>query len=65
MEIIDRAQEEVERQLERSLQLARNQSVKHHAVGHCLNCEEPLADGMRWCDADCRDDFLKRENKGR
>lgn len=65
MEIIDRAQEEVERQLERSLQLARNQSVKYYAIGHCLNCEEPLADGMRWCDADCRDDFLKWENRGR
>ncbi|QXO10346.1 hypothetical protein [Proteus phage vB_PmiM_ZX7] len=65
MEIIDRAQEEVERQLERSLQLARNQSVKYHAIGHCLNCEEPLADGMRWCDSDCRDDFLKWENRGK
>lgn len=65
MEIIDRAQEEVERQLERSLQLARNQSVKYHAIGNCLNCEEPLDEGLRWCDADCRDDFLKWENRGK
>lgn len=65
MEIIDRAQQEIERQLERSLQLTRNQGVKYRAIGHCLNCEEPLADGVRWCDADCRDDFLKWENRGR
>lgn len=65
MEIIDRAQEEVERQLERSLQLARNQGIKYHAIGYCLNCGEPLDDGVRWCDADCRDDFLKWENRGK
>jgi len=25
------------------------------ATGFCLHCEEPLADGRRWCNADCRD----------
>lgn len=26
------------------------------ANGRCLSCEEPLPVGVRWCDADCRDD---------
>ena len=25
------------------------------ATGQCLHCEEPVALGVRWCDADCRD----------
>lgn len=25
--------------------------------GHCLNCKEPLAPGVKFCDADCRDDW--------
>lgn len=25
--------------------------------GRCLYCNEPLADGRRWCDADCRDEW--------
>lgn len=32
--------------------------------GHCLNCDEPLPEGERWCDADCRTDWEKRETRG-
>lgn len=28
--------------------------------GRCFNCDEPLTDGHRFCDADCRDDWEKR-----
>lgn len=28
-------------------------------TGFCYNCVEPLPDGHRWCDADCRDDWEK------
>lgn len=31
--------------------------------GHCLNCDERLDDGRRWCDEDCRDDWVLR-NRG-
>ncbi len=31
------------------------------AMGYCLNCQEPLDDGLRFCDCDCRDDFVKRK----
>lgn len=27
------------------------------ATGQCLNCEKPLADGARWCDSECRDEW--------
>ncbi len=27
------------------------------ATGECLNCEAPLAPGVRWCDQHCRDDW--------
>lgn len=27
------------------------------ATGLCLNCERPLAAGLRWCDAECRDEW--------
>ncbi|WP_274585342.1 hypothetical protein V9W64_10550 [Neisseria leonii] len=33
-------------------------------TGSCLYCEEPLSDGLRWCNADCRDDW-ERERKRR
>lgn len=32
--------------------------------GHCLNCEAPLPEGRRWCDADCRDDWEKLKAAG-
>ena len=30
-------------------------------TGFCLNCEEPIDDDRRFCDAACRDDAAKRE----
>ena len=32
------------------------------ATGFCWQCGESVSDGMRWCDADCRDDW-ERDNK--
>lgn len=29
------------------------------ATGKCLNCEEPLPHERRWCDAGCRDMWLR------
>lgn len=34
------------------------------AVGACYHCGASVADGHRWCDADCRDDG-EAENKRR
>lgn len=27
----------------------------------CLNCGAPTTGGARWCDAECRDDFVRRQ----
>ena len=32
-------------------------------TGFCLNCDEPLADGMRWCDAESCADYQKRTKR--
>ena len=29
------------------------------ATGFCLFCDEPLDDGLRWCNAACRNDWEK------
>lgn len=50
---IDRAQERIER--EHALILAQRMPAGPAATGECLWCGEPLAPGLRWCDADCRD----------
>lgn len=33
------------------------------ANGLCHNCGEVVGDGMRWCDASCRDDWQSRTEK--
>lgn len=32
-------------------------------VGFCYNCDSPVDPGARWCDADCRTDWLKRSKR--
>ena len=59
MELLDRAQIEIDRTLERSIMNMKAQELQYKAMGVCLYCGQPLKDGKRWCDSDCRDDFLK------
>lgn len=28
-----------------------------HYTGRCANCDAPVAQGLRWCDALCRDEW--------
>lgn len=57
---VDRAVVEQERLLEEHLRLARDKPVERLAlIGECHNCSEPLADDLRFCDVDCRDDYEK------
>jgi len=35
------------------------------AVGQCYSCAEPVADGARFCDADCRQDWERAEKARR
>lgn len=55
-DIIDLANEQAERTLAHE-RLAAHQPTPPAATGVCFNCGAPLADGRRWCDADCRDDW--------
>ena len=32
-------------------------------TGQCLNCQEDVPRDHRWCDAECRDIWAKREGK--
>lgn len=59
MELLDRAQMEIERTLERSIINLKAQKSQYKSTGVCLYCGHPLTGGKRWCDSDCRDDFLK------
>lgn len=54
--------------------MAADLAIMHarHAAGQpvpsspaCLNCGTPTQGGARWCDADCRDDWMLREKQGR
>lgn len=47
-----------EKQREVSLRYRKPQLT---ACGKCYNCEEPLPETILFCDADCRDDFEKRQ----
>jgi hypothetical protein len=41
---------------------SRKPEIQAVACGECLFCGEPLGDGMRWCDAECRD-LYEKENE--
>ncbi len=46
--------------LDREMALRTRKEEGPAAAGCCLNCEEPLPEGQRWCDDDCRDDWSAR-----
>jgi hypothetical protein len=52
-DIIDDANNQAEMALQ--LQLQARRAAGPAATGLCLSCEAPLGQGLRWCDADCRD----------
>lgn len=65
MDDVDKAQHEIE-----AIVTSKMEALKPHRdaepTGECLWCGEPLPDGRRWCDADCRDhweaEFKARRN---
>lgn len=56
MDEIDRANTMADTYLNIALK-GRDKGPKIEATGWCLFCDEPLPEGRRWCDADCRDDW--------
>lgn len=66
-DLIDFAQEQTEYLHDKRIAevRARAGALDAPVTGKCLNCEEPLAGSLRFCDADCRDDYQKLSKKGR
>lgn len=58
MDEADRAQIEIEHALMDRMAALRGRS-EAVAIGVCLNCGERLTQGVRWCDAGCRDDWSR------
>lgn len=54
-DLADLADERIE--LDLAFALAERRPSGPPAVGWCWNCGEPLHNGARWCDAECRDDW--------
>jgi predicted nucleic acid-binding Zn ribbon protein len=62
MDEADAADATVEQHLKRAL-ARRNATLP--AVGQCYSCAEPVDDGRRFCDADCRQDWERAEKARR
>lgn len=60
---VDRADQEVE--YYRADALRRRRPEGPVANGRCHYCDEPVTDGMRWCDVDCRDAWEKLMHRRR
>ena len=61
MDNLDRSSIEEQRALDRAL--AVRKPTGPQSCGKCLNCFEPLPSEQRWCDADCREDWSKRNER--
>lgn len=61
-DIIDQANERVAIDTQRAIEAARrvDPSVPQSG-GLCLNCGEAISPVKRWCDPDCREDWLSRQ----
>lgn len=58
MDEADRADEERESSLQLALSKALRAADKvPRSSGKCLWCEEPVAQGRRWCNSECREDW--------
>lgn len=57
-DIADRANDLME--LDQKIALSHRKKGGLKPIGCCYNCSEPLHKGL-FCDADCRDDYERRE----
>lgn len=62
---IDRDAEFEEKLLETQIQRAAKFTPSAQATGRCLFCNKRVRKGLRWCDADCRDDWELRQGRGK
>jgi hypothetical protein len=60
----DRADSLIESTLQDALAAAR-MTMGPEATGYCLWCEEPLAEGRRWCCIECREEWERHHAAAR
>ena len=58
MDECDSAERTIEQELTRNLAKRKHQL---QAVGFCFNCNEPIRDGLLFCDIECHHDFERVE----
>jgi len=61
MDEADKAERQEEMARQAALIVRRRVGPKY--TGYCLNCGAELERPYRWCDGDCREDWVKREDK--
>jgi hypothetical protein len=49
-------------QMHRDAALSVRKPAGPQPCGVCHNCDDRVCEGMRFCDADCRDDWSKRND---
>lgn len=60
----DRSQDRMEHEENIRRMYTKKPTLEAEATGACLNCGEDLTVlGQRWCDAECREDWQKRQPK--
>lgn len=60
MDIVDKAEEREQHQRDDGIAKARR-APSLRPVGQCYNCGELVGGNKLFCDADCRDDWQKRQ----
>jgi hypothetical protein len=56
----DVAQDHIEREEALRKKYRKLSRLEVEPTGECLNCDTPLANGRRWCDSYCQEDWRKR-----
>lgn len=59
-DVVDHADKQYQVILDAAIQeIRKDTEVPLNETGKCLCCDEPVPDLRRWCDAECRDLYLK------
>jgi len=63
MDEADRTEENAELYNRTALYKSRKPELDVIATGECLFCGDPVNEQRRWCDAECRDDWEKENER--
>lgn len=63
MDEVDVANDYAERYVAAGVAAVVNQAPVAVATGVCLECDEPVEPGRRWCSKDCATDWCKKHGE--